>query len=528
MEKGYISIVLHAHLPFIRHPEHREFLEEKWLFEAITETYIPLLKVFEGLESDGVDFRVTMSLTPTLVAMMRDELLQDRYITHIGKLIELSSREIERLRWEPGPQRLALDYHWRFTDARDIFLNRYGKDLTSGFRRLEESGKLELITCAGTHSYMPLMNASKQVRAAQVRVAVRQHEDVFGRRPRGIWLPECGYDYGIDEILREEGIKFFFTDTHGILHASPRPKYGIFAPIICPSGVAVFGRDIESSKQVWSAIEGYPGDYDYRDFYRDIGYDLDYDYIKPYIHPDGMRIHTGIKYHRITGRTEEKAIYNPHRAYERAATHAGNFMFNRQRQVEYLYDALGKKAIIVAPYDAELFGHWWYEGPQWLDFLFRKIAYDQDELRLITPSEYLSKHPVNQVSTPSPSSWGYKGYNAVWLDGSNDWIYPHLHKAADRMVELAVEFSDGSCDELTRRALNQAARELMLAQSSDWAFIMKTGTVTGYAAKRVELHIGIFTRLYEDIKAKRIDERWLSGIEYRDNLLPQMDYRFYL
>jgi 1,4-alpha-glucan branching enzyme len=528
MEKGYLSILLHAHLPFIRHPEHEQFLEETWFFEAITETYIPLLRVFEGLQSDGIDFRVTMSLTPTLVAMLRDELLQDRYLRHIGRLIELSSKEVERLKWDPRTHRLALDYHWRFTNSRDLFMNKYGKDLTSGFRRLEEAGKLELITCAGTHSFLPLMNANKHAWKAQVKVAVAQHEEVFGRKPKGIWLPECGYDYGIDEILRDEGIGFFFTDTHGVLHASPRPKYGIFAPIICPSGVAVFGRDIESSKQVWSSIEGYPGDHYYRDFYRDIGYDLDYDYIKPYIHPDGFRIHTGIKYHRITGRSDDKDIYDPHLAIEKAATHAGNFMYNRQKQMEHLHGVLGRKPVIVAPYDAELFGHWWYEGPDWLDYLFRKIAFDQDDIKPITPSEYLVENPVNQIATPSPSSWGYKGYNAVWLDSCNDWIYPHLHMATDRMVELARSHSDGNCDELTRRALNQAARELMLAQSSDWAFILKTGTVTGYAVDRLKLHTGIFNRLYEEIRARRIDEAWLSTIEKKDNLLPQMDFRFYL
>jgi 1,4-alpha-glucan branching enzyme len=527
MTKGYLVIVLHAHLPFVRHPEHEDFLEERWLFEAITETYIPLLRVFERLVADGVPFRVTMSLTPTLVAMLRDELLQERYLRHIGKLIELAGREVERLRWDPRTQRLALDYHWRFTEARDAF-EKYGRDLTRGFRNLVDAGVLELITCAGTHSFMPLMNESRNVRAAQVRMAVKQHEDVFGRRPQGIWLPECGYDYGVDEILKENGIRFFFIDTHGILHASPRPKFGVFSPIVCPSGVTAFGRDIESSKQVWSAIEGYPGDYDYRDFYRDIGFDLDYDYIRPYIHPDGIRIHTGIKYHRITGRTDEKDIYDPHWAAEKAASHAGNFMFNREKQVEYLEGELGRKPVIVAPYDAELFGHWWYEGPEFLNFLFRKIACDQKSLGTITPSEYLRENPVLQISTPSPSSWGWKGYNEVWLNAANDWIYPHLHVAGERMVELAHSRREGNCDDLTRRALNQAAREIMLAQSSDWAFILKTGTATNYAVKRMTVHIGLFTRLYESIKAGRVDAGWLTAVEKIDNLFPQMDYRFYL
>ena len=184
--------------------------------------------------------------------------------------------------------------------------------------------------------------------------------------------------------MKEEGIRYFMVDTHGILHGTPRPKYGVFAPVYCKSGVAAFGRDMESSKAVWSAVEGYPGDYNYREFYRDIGFDLDYDYIRPYIHVDGTRINTGIKYHRITGSVDLafKQPYVRQWAMDKAAEHAGNFMFNREKQIEHLYGYLGKKPIIVSPYDAELFGHWWYEGPEWLNFLMRKIHYDQKTIKL--------------------------------------------------------------------------------------------------------------------------------------------------
>ena len=362
----------------------------------------------------------------------------------------------------------------------------------------------------------------KSVRA-QIEVGANNYEKYFGRRPRGIWLAECGDYPGVDRYLKEADIKFFFVDTHGILHASPRPKYGVYAPIYCKSGVAAFGRDFDSSKQVWSAIEGYPGDYNYREFYRDVGFDLDFEYIKPYIHKDGIRMNTGIKYYRITGRTDHKEPYNPDWARERAASHAGNFMFNRERQAEYLFDIMKKKPIIVAPYDAELYGHWWYEGPMFLDYLFRKLHYDQKAIRPITPSEYLAQNPTNQVATPSMSSWGYKGYSEHWLDGSNDWIYRHLHKASDRMAELATNYPNA--DGLLRRALNQALRELLLAQSSDWAFIMKTGTVVQYAVKRTKDHILRFTRLYEDIKSNRIDEGWLADIEWKDNIFPEIDYK---
>lgn len=525
MEKGYLSIVLHGHLPYVRHPEYDQFLEEDWLFEAITETYIPLINVFDGLVNDGVDFRLTMSLTPTLMTMLTDPLLQHRYVRHINKLIELAEKEVERTKHMPEFNPLAHMYLDLFRNARYVFEEKYGRNLVAAFKKFQDLGKIEIITCGATHGFLPLMMNQKAVRA-QIISAVQYHEQQLGMPPKGIWLPECGYYEGLDEILKDAGIRFFFTDSHGIFHASPRPKYGVYAPIYCPSGVAAFGRDIESSKQVWSSIEGYPGDFNYRDFYRDVGFDLDYDYIRPYLHPDGVRVNLGIKYYKITGKTDHKDPYIRSWAVEKAAEHAGNFLFNREKQVEWLYDTFqGRKPIIVAPYDAELFGHWWFEGPDWLNFLIRKIAFDQDTVRLVTPREYLAENPRCQVATPSMSSWGYKGYVEVWLDESNDWIYPHLHKAADRMVELAQAFPNA--EGILRRALNQAARELLLAQSSDWAFIMKTGSHVEYAVRRTTDHIMRFTRLYEDIKSNCIDEGWLADIEYKDNIFPEIDYRIY-
>ena len=185
----------------------------------------------------------------------------------------------------------------------------------------------------------------------------------------------------------------------------------------------------------------------------------------------------------------------------------------------------GKKPVIVSPYDAELFGHWWYEGPDFINYLARKIYYDQHTIKMITPSEYLEMFPINQVSTPSLSSWGYRGYSEVWLEGSNDWIYRHLHKAAERMTELAESFPNA--EGITQRSLNQAARELLLAQSSDWAFIMKTGTMVEYAVNRTKGHLNRFNRLYKEIKEKRIDNTYLKELEWKDNIFPEMDYRVY-
>lgn len=524
-EKGYLALVLHAHLPFIRHPEYEDFLEEDWFFEAMVETYIPLLDMYERLTQEGVDFRITMSLTPPLCAMMSDDLLRERFRRYLNQRIELMEKEVRRTQSSPYSD-VAQMYDRKFKRIRQLFEEYYHGNVLEGFKKFQDMGKLEIITCCATHGFLPLQLQKESVNA-QVRIAAEDYARKFGRQPRGIWLAECAYNPGDDIFLKAAGIRYFFLETHGILYGSPRPRYGVYAPVYCPTGVASFARDMESAHQVWSAEMGYPGDSRYREFYRDLGYDLEYEYVRPYLHSDGVRRNLAVKYHRITGKValSAKQPYNPQEAREVAASHAGNFMFNRERQIEYLHEFLKKKPLITSMYDAELYGHWWYEGPDFLEFLFKKLHYDQDTIRPITPSEYLAENPDNQVIQPAMSSWGDKGYNEVWLNGGNDWIYRHLIKAAQRMVELADRFPNA--DGILQRALNQLARELLLAQSSDWAFLMTMGTAMQYSTKRTKEHIQRFMALYDQISSNAINEDYLRGLEWRDNIFPQLDYKIY-
>lgn len=528
MSKGYLALVLHAHLPYVRHPEHEDFLEEDWFYEAITETYIPLLDVYRRLVDDGIDFRITMSLTPPLLNMFSNPLLQNRYIKHIEKLIELAEKECERTaKEEPYYYKSAVMYRDKFKKSREIFVDRYNKNLCNGFREFIDKGVLEAITCGATHGFFPLMRDIPNAIDAQLKAAVKTHEDHLGRKPTGIWLAECGFFPGLDKHLEKHGIKYFFVDTHGILFSEKRPKFGVYAPLICSreTKVAAFGRDIESSQSVWSSEIGYPGDFRYREFYRDIGYDMPMEYIVDYIHEGELRKNTGIKYHKITGKSGYKEAYDPDDAREAAASHAGDFLHNRELQIGHLASLMDRPPIVISPYDAELFGHWWYEGPMFIDFLIRKTVYDQNSVELITPKEYIERHPISQISMPSFSSWGAKGYCDVWLEGSNDWIYRHLHKAAERMIELANTYKHESG--IYEEALNQAARELLLAQSSDWAFIMKTGTMVEYAVRRTKLHINRFTDLYYAIKNRDLNIDWLRKIQTRDDIFQSIDFRIY-
>lgn len=557
-KKGYVSFVLHAHLPFIHHPESNDYLEESWLYEAISETYIPLLKNFKKLVDEGVNFRITMSMTPPLLSMLDNKLLQQKYINYLKNLIELSEKEIKRTTFNEKMNNLSKYYYERYSEDLRLFRDEFKCDLISQFKHFQDIGVLEIITCGATHGYFPILYVNEKTVRAQIAVGVQTYERYFGKKPRGIWLPECGYVPEADKYLREFGVDYAIVESHGVLYANPTPVYGTLAPIVSSQGFTVFGRDMESSRQVWSSINGYPGDYNYRDFYRDIGYEADYDYIKPYIAHNGVRVHTGIKYHRITGDTDNKDIYDIQWAKDSAERQAGHFLNSRTEQIENASHYMNKPPIVLCPYDAELYGHWWYEGPYWLYILFKKIYYDECNFELITPSEYMDKYPEIQQCQPCRSSWGANGYSEVWLNPSNDYAHKHLHTAGDRMCELAYKFRDSydilnnldnQIKELKKekkpitsitssskyrntklqvRALNQAARELLLAQSSDWLFIITNNTMVDYAHRRIKDHIGRFTRLYNELNSGKIDRKFLSEIEEKDCVFPDIDYRIYL
>lgn len=527
MNKGYLSIVLHAHLPYVHHPEHDSFFEENWLFEAITECYLPLIAMLDRLQHDQVPCRLTLSLSPPLITMLQDELLQNRYLRHINRLLELAEKEIVRTEDQPRFHELALRYQSVFLEALHSYQNHYQCDLLAAFEKHQHGGRLELITTAATHGFLPLLNISEAAVHTQIKVGLDTFKARFGCAPSGFWLPECAYYPGLETVLKDHGIQYFFVDSHGILDASQAPRRGVYAPIDCGNGVMAFGRDPACSQQVWSAEEGYPGDADYREYYRDIGFDLPLDYIGPYILDGDTRINTGIKYHRVTGGLAQKDIYKPEKAHAKAKRHAEDFIHKRRRQIQALTQEQDQPPIIVAPYDAELFGHWWYEGPLWLEQVLRLAAEESMGVDTASCGDYLRLHPDQQQATPSASTWGDQGYSDYWLNESNDWIYPLLHKAGHQLEKLVADLKGFKVNELQTRALNQALRSLLLAQASDWPFILKSGTTAEYAKKRLTDHLARFNYLHDCIRKNRIDERYLAALEVMDDIFPDIDFRDY-
>jgi len=524
MIKGYWVPVLHSHLPFVKHPKYDYFLEEQWLFEAITECYIPLLKNLKKLEEENIPCSLTVSVTPPLSSMLDDRHLMEKYAKHLETQIELGKKEIQRTKYDDNFKDISRYYYKLYVETKEFFDGFLEKNILNGYRYFNDKGSIEVITCGATHGFLPLLSVNKKAVEVQIELAVQSHKKHFGKQPRGIWLPECAYYDGLDEILKENSIEFFFVDSHSLVYSEPTSINGVYAPVYSHKGVAAFARDPHSAKQVWSSKEGYPGDTNYRDFYRDIGYDLEFDYIKDHIDPSGDRGFTGFKYHKITGNSDYKEVYDPKVAYDKTVEHAKDFHKNRELQFEFLSSHMDRTPMVVSPYDAELFGHWWFEGPDFLYNIFKEI--DKHKVfKAVTCVEYLSMYPKNQVVAPSASSWGDQGYFDVWLNEGNSWIYKHLHQMANSMTELANRYSTGvSFDK--HRVLNQLARELLLAQSSDWAFLITTTTAVEYSQRRTKEHIYNFNRLVEMIDGK-IDYEMLHELEYKNSIFDFLDYKIY-
>jgi 1,4-alpha-glucan branching enzyme len=510
---GDVALVLHAHLPYVR-SSRAGSLEEDWYFQALQECYLPLLEMLEAAAADPLQRpRLTMGVSPTLLSLLSDADLNRRFLPWLD--LRLALLQDAPVALQPA----AGDLTQRLEAVREQFLGCDG-NLIPRLRRLQQGGVLDLITCGATHGYLPLLRDSPEAVRAQLLTAVREHQRLIGERPLGIWLPECAYYEGLDQHLAQCGLRYTLVDGHGLLHGLPRPRYGVYAPVCSTAGVAFFARDNESTLPVWSASQGYPGDGAYREFHRDLGWDLSEEQLEAL----GItsRRPLGLKLHRVSAQgcpLEAKQPYDPALAEERLEQHASAYLDGRSRQLEMLARTIDRRPLLVAPFDAELFGHWWFEGPRFLGALFRTAG--QHNLRFTHLREVLSAGQNLQVCQPSPSSWGQGGYHDYWLNDTNAWVVAEWQRASRAMVRRV---NRGVGSPTQRDLLTQAGRELLLAQSSDWSFILKAGTTTELARERIHRHLERFWRLLDAIETGTSPSpAWLEAVQREDGLFPLLN-----
>ncbi len=587
---GFLSFTLHAHLPWVvNHGTWPHGIE--WLHEAAAETYLPLLRVLANLERDGIALNCSLNLSPILLEQLAHPVFKTDFPRYLDRKI-LAAREDEAYFLSVSEDHYAeLARFWQkyFTDALTDF-NALDGDIIKGFRHFNDAGLIEIITCCATHGYMPLLGTDESVRA-QVRTAVTAHQRHIGKHPRGIWAPECGYrpdglwNYpvsqqdgstiapafnriGVEQAISESGIDFFFVDTHlveesartpspyELLHNSGagaivrpadepmthndyrrlyQPYYvdGAHTTDAAQHPVTVFPRDPSTGTQVWSGNFGYPGDSNYLDFHK-------------------KRWPGGHRYWSVTGANvdmADKQPYDPARAAERTQAHASHF-------VHLVWEAINAgmndtiPPILSSPFDAELFGHWWFEGPRWLEAVARTLHDYPIGIHLTSGSQYLDQYPRAGFIKMHEGSWGAEGTNHVWMNADTSWTYAQIYPAELYVRDVCTastwkpeckvkpegkgKHDHAAAQPLAERIVKQLCRELLLLESSDWQFLITTGAARDYAELRFETHMDQFNELksiYQHIEANQSispeQEERLAAIEERDSIFPDIDPTFW-
>jgi len=555
--QGAFTFVLHSHLPYCRMAGRWPHGEE-WIHEAAAETYVPLLNALYDLREEGIDYRLTLSLTPVLAEQLADADVGRHFLHYLETEIEAAERDIPRFGEMDNAhlEYLARFYHDYYSQIRDSYLSRFGQDLIAAFRRLQDEGYLEIITCAATHGYLPLLARDSSI-YAQLRAGAESYKRLFGRSPRAVWLPECAYRPAyvdedgtvrpaLEEFLATLGLTCFFVETHAIEGGRPVGKAAgdvaigpyslITRPYVIPvtdkagpggttfaayyvvgsakgltePPVAVIGRNNRTGQQVWSADLGYPGEADYREFHK-------------------KDDESGLQYWRVTGPKVDlgaKDYYHPDWAEGKVHGHAQHFAGLVEQLLRDYQAQSGKYGLISANYDTELFGHWWFEGITWIKEVLRELA-ASETVDLTTASAYVAENKPEQVMVVPESSWGTGGTHWTWDNPDTNWMWAPIHEAERRMERLVERYPQVEGDALI--VLNQAARELLLLESSDWPFLVTTGQAKQYAVERFRSHLARFKQLADMAEGGFSPEARARAEELYelDKLFPGVDYRWF-
>ncbi|MCI0514862.1 DUF1957 domain-containing protein [candidate division KSB1 bacterium] len=566
---GQFALLLHAHLPYVlahgRWPHGTD-----WLCEAAAETYIPLLDVLYELVQAGISPRITIDISPVLAEQLADTAFQQEFMSYLNAKIATARANQRQFSIEHAPHLEALAQYWEkfYQHTLRQFTDHYHGDLIRPFRELFAQDHIDLITCAATHGYLPLLSQDTSIQA-QIKLAVKVHRRLFGQAPRGIWLPECAYRprytwaapvasalgqfpylrKGVDEFLSENDLHFFIVDAatlkggkpigvylerfqglqqlweqfqHAGMATPEIPEKSHFEPYHVCSGnntnapVTVFGRDPQTAVQVWSGTTGYPGDGWYLEFH------------KKYF-PGGLR------YWRVTDTRldlELKDYYQPEKVAGRLYENSVHFVAQIQKNLKAYQQQTGCSGMLVAPFDAELFGHWWFEGPQFLKNILYQIAANP-ELELITGTEKIRQVPVAPRIHLPESSWGEGGFHFIWLNQETAWMWSQIYEAEIRL-QMLTRTLNFHTDSQLNHILKQAARELLLGQSSDWPFLITTKAAPDYAATRFQEHLNAFNRLaslaekhHQGESVPALEWEFFETCQQRDPLFPELNLAWF-
>ncbi|MDR2444504.1 MAG: DUF1957 domain-containing protein [Spirochaetaceae bacterium] len=531
--KNVITIVLNAHLPFARKDSADFSFEEIPFFATISETLLPLLEVFDRLEVDRIPFRLALAVSPVLCHLLTDELSINHYLDYVDRQIAFGAEELERTKNDPAMYNLAKYYYDNAIERRINFTERYQKNIPRVLARYQKKGRIELLASTATNCFLPFYMDHLEVIRAQIETALTSYKKLFKTKPEGLWLSELGYHPRLSAYLDIYNFRYTVIDTHSALLANPPPKYGSFFPLKTKHDTCLLVKDFYAYRDIMDREQGIPVEGSFRDFFHDAADDLPLESIKLFLGEDGTRLSTGYKYFSIGEVEGRRQLYDPALAAENARNHAKVFLERRisalNRAASLMRKDLRGDAVNLCAWNADFLGRFWHEGPLFLETVFR-IGCQKKEIKFMTPSEYLNSQEESsfQVIKPEYSSSGFNGYAESWVDASNDIFYRHLFHAAERMAELAERFKNETG--IKERALNQAAREILLALSSDWQRLISAQNNISlpkwknFAKNELEAHLKNFTTIYEALGSNYLSTRFLTDIEHRNNIFPDINY----
>ncbi len=511
---GYFLFILHSHIPYVlKHGEwpHGEY----WLFEAVAETYIPLLQMLERFKEKGVKPKITIGLTPVLIEQLKSDYFKEKFNAYLEFKIKLLQTDKDEFEKKNQDDYMALAFFWEkfYTDIQHLFNITYNKDVINRFKYFQDNGYIDILTSAATHGYLPLLGYDNNVRA-QIRTGIDTYVRYFGRKPKGIWMPECAYRpkglwknpiteeefirKGVDEILVEEGIDYTFIDSPNLENASLFNQYGgdslnplefeykktPYIPYKLESSLTLFVRDHITGYQVWSKHYGYPGDPYYLEFHK-------------------QKDTSGIKYWRITGANLDLAFkekYSPEKAEERVEENAKHFAELITEILKKFKSETGLNGVLVAPFDAELFGHWWFEGPKWLERVIENLKII-DGIEPATGKEIAKDYPKTETIALKEGSWGENNDHSVWLNENTKWTWEKLYKTEKSFLNFLKKHKKKALNDHTlNKILKEAAKSLIIAEASDWQFLIHTQSGVDYVTERFDKHIDEVEKLLEIAK----------------------------
>ncbi|MDR1787151.1 MAG: DUF1957 domain-containing protein [Treponema sp.] len=529
IEGPVFSIVLQAHFPFIPDLKNPDPREQTAFFESLSCTWLPFFAMIESLERDHVPFHLGLSLSPFFCRLLSEKSWIRAFIDYLDRQTDFGLAEIERHKADAAMEALAKRYRNEAVAKKELLqklLLEY-KSLPGVFSALQERGRIELLVTAATRAFLPFYVEYPEAIQAQFETAIADHNQTFGAFPLGFWFPELGWDQQCDPWLRAYNIGYTIVESHALVFGHPCAKKGSFYPVRTPRGTFILGRDFYAAQ----TIQNFSRDHRYRSRTLDAGYELPAEAVRAFLGPNGTRRPTGYVYQCCTD-APGTPPYDADAAKSLAAAQAAAFLDSGEARLAQASRFMDGPPICLAAFPADLLGQSWYEGMTFLEQLFREAARRTGQshpgaLNIMNPGEYLYKQdPLGfQIVTPQWSSWGVKGSAETWLDAANDRIYRHIMRSLERMTELAERFPNAAG--LKERALNQAAREMLIAMSSDWARMLKGQENRDYARLQVESALRNFTTIYEALASRGLRALWLTNLEHSHNIFPQINYRIF-